>query len=85
LNANVGTTNPKLYVVREELQKYFAFNMETLKQVQHRNKTQPQRKKYLIRNRRIIDLMDLHAKVLLTLDDYFIKISKTIGKKFYLI
>jgi hypothetical protein len=34
-----------------------------------------------IRNIRILDLMDRHAKGLLTLDDYFIKISKTIGKK----
>jgi hypothetical protein len=70
-----------LYVVLEELQKDFAFNMATLKQVQHQNKTHPRRKKYLFRNRRILDLMDRHAKGLLTLDDYFIKISKTIGKK----
>jgi hypothetical protein len=32
-----------------------------------------------------MDLMDRHAKVLLILDDYFVKISKTIEKKFHLI
>jgi hypothetical protein len=79
LNSNADTTNPNLYVVLEGLKRDYAFNMETLKEVQYQDKKHPQ--KNLFRNRRIINLMDRHAKSLLTLNDYFIKISKTIGKK----
>ncbi len=79
MNSNADTTNPSLCIIREELRKDYAFNMEILKEVQHQDKKHPQ--KNLFRNRRIINLMDRHAKGLLTLNDYFIKISKIIGKK----
>ena len=63
LNANVGTTSPNLYLVLEELKKDYTFNMATLKQVQHQENKRPRRKQYLIRNRRILNLMDRHQKV----------------------
>ena len=59
----------------------YTFNMATLRQVQYQEKHHPRRKKFINRNRRIVDLMDRHVNGLLTLNDYFFKISKTIVKK----
>ncbi|CAF3482734.1 unnamed protein product [Rotaria sp. Silwood2] len=81
LNSNVGATNPNLFLVLEEIKKDYIFNMATLKQVQHQENKQRRKKQYVLRNRRIINLMDRYANGTLTLNEYFIKISKTIGKK----
>ena len=81
LNSNIGTTNPNLYLVLQELKNDYIFNMATLAQVKHQENKQRRKKKYLLRHRRIINLMDRYANGSLTLDEYFIKISKTIGKR----
>ena len=55
--------------------------MAPLAQMKHQENKQRRKKKYVLRHRRIISLMDRYANGLLTLDEYFIKISKTIGKR----
>ena len=80
-NSNIGTTNPNLYLVLQELKNDYIFNMATLAQVKHQENKQRRKKKYVLRHRRIINLMDRYANGSLTLDEYFIKISKTIGKR----
>ena len=55
--------------------------MATLAQMKHLENKQHRKKKYVLRHRRIISLMNRYANGSLTLDEYFIKISKTIGKR----
>ena len=55
--------------------------MAALAQVKHQQNKQRRKEKYVLRHRRIISLMDRYANGLLTLDEYFIKISKTIRKR----
>jgi hypothetical protein len=55
--------------------------MATIKQLENYMSKPPRRKQFIIRNQRILDLMSRYKTGSLPLDDYFIKISKTIGKK----
>jgi hypothetical protein len=55
--------------------------MATIKQLENNMSKPPRRKQFIIRNQRILDLMNRYKTGSLSLDDYFIKISKTIGKK----
>ena len=55
--------------------------MATLAQAKHQENKQCRRKKCVLRHRRIINLMDCYANGSLTLDEYFIEISKTTGKR----
>ncbi len=81
MNSNIGTNNPNLYVVIEELKRDYAFNMSTLKQL-HNNTNKPPGKKLIIfRNQRIIDLMTRNGKGALSLEEYFVKICNTISTK----
>ena len=55
--------------------------MATLAQVKHHKNKQHRKKKYVLRHRRLISLIDRYANGSLALDEYFIKISKTIRKR----
>ncbi len=55
--------------------------MATIEQLENNMSKPPRRQQFIIPNQRILDLMDRHKTDSLSLDDYFIKISKTIGKK----
>ena len=55
--------------------------MATIKQLENKPVKTPRRKQYLLRDQRIRDLMGRYKEGSLSLDEYFIKISKTIGKK----
>ena len=57
------------------------FEGEHFEHNKYQEKHHPRRKKFINRNRRIVDLVDRHANGLSTLNDYFLKIGKTIGKK----
>ena len=81
LNSNIATSNPNLYVVIDELKKDYAFNMATIQQVENNMNKPPRNKKFIYRNLQILDLMKRYGKGYLSLDEYFNKISKTIGKK----
>ncbi|CAF3303223.1 unnamed protein product [Rotaria socialis] len=81
LNSNIATSTPNIYVVIDELKKDYAFNMTTTKQLENNTKKPQRRKQFMIRNERILNLMNRYETGSLSLDDYFIKISKTIGKK----
>ena len=81
LNSNVATSTPNIYVVIDELKKDYAYNMATLKQLENKTVKPLRRKAYVIRNERIHDLMNRYKQGSLSLNEYFIKISKTIGKK----
>ncbi|CAF1605535.1 unnamed protein product [Rotaria magnacalcarata] len=81
LNSNITTSTPNIYVVIDELKKDYAFNMATTKQLENNTKKPQRRKQFMIRNERILNLMNRYETGSLSLDDYFIKISKTIGKK----
>ena len=72
---------PHLYLVLEEFNNDYIFNMPTLAQAKHQENKQRRRKKYVLRLRRIINLMDRYANGSLTFDEYFVEISKTIGKR----
>lgn len=41
----------------------------------------PKRKQFVLRNQRIMDLMERHKKGALTLEEYFMKICDTIKSK----
>ena len=81
LNTNLSTSNPNLYVVTDELKKDYAFNVASMKQIERRENKNPRKKMFLLRNRRILDLINRHMNDSLSIDDYFTKISKTIGKR----
>ena len=81
LNSNIGATNSNLYLVLEELKNDYIFNMTTFAQVKHQENKQRRKKKYVLRHRRIINRMNLYANDSLTLNEYFIEISKTNGKR----
>ncbi|CAM2728819.1 unnamed protein product [Rotaria socialis] len=81
LNSNIATSTPNIYVVIDELIKDYAFNMNKTKQLENNTKMPQRRKQFMIRNERILNLMNRYETGSLSLDDYFIKISKTIGKK----
>ena len=81
LNSDIGATNPNLYLVLEVLKNKYISNMATLAQVKHQENKQRRKKKYVLRHRRIINLMDGCANSLLTLDEYCIEISKIIEKR----
>ena len=61
LNSNIGATKPDLYLVLEKLKNDYIFNMATLAQVKHQENKQRRKKKYILRHRRIINLMDRYA------------------------
>jgi hypothetical protein len=81
LNSNIGTTNPNLYVVIEELKKDYAFNMATLKQLENNTNKPPRKKQFIFRNQRIMDLMNRYGKGDLSLEEYFVKMCDTISPK----
>ncbi|CAF1265808.1 unnamed protein product [Rotaria sordida] len=81
LNSNIGTTNPNLYVVIEELKKDYAFNMATLKQLENNTNKPPRKKQFIFRNQRIMDLMTRYGKGALSLEEYFVKMCNTISTK----
>ena len=81
LNANIGTTSPNLYVVIEELKQDFAFNMASLRQLEKSTIKPPKRKQFVVRNQRLMDLMDRYKRGSLTLEEYFIRICNTIKSK----
>jgi hypothetical protein len=81
LNSNVATSTPNIYVVIDEFKKDYAYNMATIKQLENKAVKTPRRKQYMLRDQRIRDLMGRYKEDSLSLDEYFIKISKTIGKK----
>ena len=49
--------------------------------MKHQENKQRRKKKYVLHHRRFINVMDRYANDSLTLDEYFIEISKTIGKR----
>ena len=55
--------------------------MATIQQVENNTNTPPRNKKFIYRNLQILDLMKSYGKGYLSLDEYFNKISKTIGEK----
>ena len=55
--------------------------MATLAQAKHQENKQRRKKRCVLRHRRIVNLMDRYANGMLTFDEYFIEISKTIGKR----
>ena len=55
--------------------------MATIQQVENNMNKPPRNKKFIYRNLQILDLMKRYEKGYLSLDEYFNKISKTIGKK----
>lgn len=79
LNSNIATSTPNIYVVIDKLRKDYAFNMATVKQADNRASKAPRNKRYIFRNNRILDLMDRYERGCLSLEESFIKISKTIG------
>ena len=81
LNSNIISPNPNLYKVIDELKRDFAFNRATIQQISNSTSKPPRNKKFIYRNQRIIDLMERYANGSLSLNDYFEKISHTIGKK----
>ncbi len=81
LNANIGTSNPNLYVVIDGLKHHYAFNMATIKQLEKNTSKTPRKKQFIYRNQRILDLMNRCGKGTLQLNEYFEKMCKTIGKK----
>ena len=55
--------------------------MATLTPMKHQENKQRRKKKYVLRHRRIINLMDRYANGSLTLDEYLIEIRKIVGKR----
>jgi hypothetical protein len=81
LNSNIATCTLNVYVVIDEFKKDYAYSMPTIKQMKNKTITPSRRKHYVFRNQRILDLMNRYKEGSLSLDEYFIKISKTLGKK----
>ena len=81
LNSNIATSNPNLYVTIDELKKDYAFNIATIQQVANNTNKPPRNKKFIYPHLQILDLMKRYEKCYLSLDEYFNKTSKTIGKK----
>ena len=69
LNTNLNTLDPNLYVVIDELKKDYTFTVASMKQIERQENKNPRKKMFLLRNRRILDLMNRHMNDSLSIDD----------------